>query len=95
MTDYIDLYMMKGSKHMDREVFIGTGHNPDGPDLPLGFGMQLAQEPKALQAYGNLSNSEKETVINYIQSSTSGDDAKNRIMESISRLKDNPRDSFF
>jgi len=78
---------------MSNETFIGTGHNPDGPDLPLGLGMHLAQEPKALQAYGNLSNSEKESVINYIQSSTSGDDAKNRIMESISRLK-NAKDTF-
>ena len=80
---------------MGKEVFIGIGHNPDGPDLPMGLGMQLAQEPKALQAYGNLSHSEKEALINYIQSSTTGDDAKNRIMESISRLKNGPGDSFF
>lgn len=67
--------------------FIGTGHNPDGPDLPLGFGMQLAQEPDAMDAYGRLTNEQKTAVIRRIQSGSTGDDAKNLIAETISQLK--------
>ncbi|MDR2933019.1 MAG: hypothetical protein LBV27_07920 [Oscillospiraceae bacterium] len=72
---------------ISNNTFIGTGRNPDGPDLPLGFGMLLAQDADAMNAYGQLSNSEKASVISYIQSSTTGADAKNRIAQSVNNLK--------
>ena len=73
---------------MDRhEPFIGIGHNPEGPDLPLGLGMQLAQEPAALTAFGRLTEPEKEAMVRYIQSCTTGEDAKMRIETAVGRLK--------
>lgn len=67
--------------------FIGTGHNPDGPDLPLGFGMKLAQEPKAMESYGKLSNAQKSAMIGRIQSGSTGEAAKNLIAEAVDQLK--------
>lgn len=79
---------------MENNTFIGTGRNPDGPDLPLGFGMQLAQEPDAMNAYGKLSKPEQAAVISYIQACTSGEDSQNRIATAVSRLKENRKDFF-
>lgn len=41
---------------MDNDVFVGQGRNPNGPDLPLGFGMLLEGEPVAKANYGSLTN---------------------------------------
>lgn len=67
--------------------FIGTGHNPTGPDLPLGFGMRLAQEPSAMNAYGRLSNEEKAAIIQKIQSGATGDEAATLINDAIESLR--------
>lgn len=77
------------------DQYIGVGVNPEGPDLPLGLGMQLAQEPRAVEAYGKLTNTEKEAVIRYIQSGATGAEAKNRIALAVNALKDNRKDIFF
>ena len=73
---------------MSNSPFIGIGHNPEGPDLPLGFGMRLAQEPRAMDAFGELSEERKAQVVSYIQSSVTGDDAKDRIETAVSSLRD-------
>lgn len=74
---------------MDQDKpFIGIGRNPEGPDLPLGFGMLLAQEPDAISHYGALTNDEKASVIRYIQSGATGEDAKNRIANAVMGLRD-------
>ena len=74
---------------MDQDKpFIGVGHNPEGPDVPLGFGMLLAQEPEAISHYGALSNDQKASVIRYIQSGATGEDAKNRIANAVVGLRD-------
>ena len=74
---------------MDQDKpFIGMGRNPEGPDLPLGFGMLLAQEPEAVSMYGALTDAEKSTVIRYIQSGATGEDAKNRIASAVYGLRD-------
>ena len=72
----------------DNKPFIGVGHNPEGPDLPLGFGMLLAQEPQAIARYGGLTNEQKANVIHYIQSGATGEDAKNRIATAVYGLRD-------
>jgi hypothetical protein len=72
----------------EKTPFIGVGHNPDGPDLPLGFGMLLAQEPEAITHYGALTNDQKSTVIRYIQSAATGEEAKNRIADAVYGLRD-------
>lgn len=79
---------------MENNTFIGTGHNPGGPDLPMGFGMQLAQHPEAMNAYGRLTKKEQTAVIGYIQACTSGEDSKNRIANAVNSLKENRTDFF-
>ena len=76
---------------MDRSTFIGTGRNPDGPDIPLGLGMQLAQNPKAMQAFGRMSNAQKSELIGYLQSAATGGDAEARMSEVIRKLGRNDR----
>jgi len=73
----------------EKAPFIGMGRNPEGPDLPLGFGMLLSQEPAAISRYGELTNEQKSSVIRYIQSGATGEDAKNRIANAVIGLRDN------
>ena len=70
-------------------TFIGTGNNPEGPDLPLGFSMRLAQDPLALDAYSGLSADQREKVIQYVQMSSDGEDAANRVTGAVLGLRDN------
>lgn len=74
---------------MEQSNFIGIGRNPDGPDLPLGLGMQLAQEPKAMEAFGKMSKQQKASLIGHIQGAATGEDAKNRVVDAVNRLRDN------
>ena len=76
---------------MERSTFIGTGRNPDGPDLPLGLGMQLAQNPRAMQAFGRMSNAQKSELIGYLQSAPTGADAEARMSEVVNKLGKNGR----
>ena len=71
---------------MDNQTFIGVGHNPDGPDLPIGFGMQLAQDPGAMETFGRMSKDQKYAMVNYIQGSNTGEDAENRVEDAIQKL---------
>ena len=74
---------------MDQDrPFIGMGNNPEGPDLPLGLSMRLAQEPDAIDGFGNLTTAQKEGLINYIKESETGVDAQMRIEEAIESLKE-------
>ncbi len=75
--------------------FVGVGPNPNGPDLPLGLGMRLAQEPRAMEVYGRLTNPQKESVIGYIQSCETGDDSKSRIEQVIKLLGEDNPDAIF
>ena len=72
---------------MEQQPFIGMGHNPEGPDLPLGFGMHLAQEPDAVASFGRLSRDGRARVIQYIQGSATGDEAKQRVIGAVEALK--------
>lgn len=75
--------------------FIGIGKNPDGPDLPLGFGMSLAQEPKAMQAYGNMSKEQKAAMIRQIQNCSTGEEAREHIAAAVIQLKNAGASSSF
>ncbi|MDR1564059.1 MAG: hypothetical protein LBS74_03790 [Oscillospiraceae bacterium] len=72
---------------MQDKPFIGIGSNPHGKDLPLGFGMQLAQEAEAMNTYTSLAQPKRDRIVDYIQSCTSGDDSKRRISTVIEGLK--------
>lgn len=71
---------------MYKEPFIGVGHNPEGPDIPLGFGMQLAQDPKAVETFGKMSKDEKRAVIKYVQDCRTGDEAKKHVAHAVNCL---------
>ncbi|MCL2084141.1 MAG: YdeI/OmpD-associated family protein [Oscillospiraceae bacterium] len=71
------------------QPFIGMGGNPDGPDLPMGFGMHLAQNPQALEAYGNMTYGQRTRVVEYIQAAVTGEDSANRIANAIQSLREN------
>lgn len=80
---------------MENSPFIGMGNNPDGPDLPIGLSMKLAQEPQAVTHYGRLTQAEQESVIRYIQNSATGEDAESRIDEVVRCLKENRLGTIF
>lgn len=75
--------------------FIGLGHNPnhDVPDIPEGFGAALSKEPEAHHYFDSLSVVQKASVIQYIQSNNeTGDDARNKINNVVTSLKNNSLD---
>ena len=67
-------------------TFIGIGKNPDGPDLPLGLGMELAQNPQAMNTVGSMSNAEKSALIRHVKGAATGEEAKSRMNQAINSL---------
>ena len=74
---------------MENKSFVGIGPNPEGPDLPLGLGMNLMADPKAREAFDKMTNSQKESLIGYLQSAASGEEAESRMAHAIKMLRDN------
>ena len=72
---------------MSDNTFIGMGRNPHGPDLPLGMGMRLMQDPQAREAFGRLTRAKQTDLIDYVQGGSTGDEAKTRMEEAIDRLR--------
>lgn len=58
----------------------------DQGELPVGFGMSLALDMKAMSNFSALTDSKKEELVNYIKNSTTGYEAKERIVEVVNRL---------
>lgn len=56
-------------------------------ELPVGLAMQLAQEPAAMTAFGRLTPAQMETVVRFVQSGTTGEDAKMRVDAAVERLR--------
>ena len=69
------------------EAFIGMGSSPDGIDIPLGLSMELTMHPRAASTFGQMSPAEKHAAIRYIQSCTTGEDAKHRIRNAIQQME--------
>ncbi len=61
----------------DNNSFIGMGKNPNpkAPDIPVGFGLELMNNPSARLNYDKLSNPDKERLISYVQGGTTGNEA--------------------
>lgn len=74
---------------MENNNFIGIGKNPGGPDLPLGLGMKLAQDPQAMTAFGGMTNTQKTSLISYLQSCETGEEAESRMSDTVERLHNN------
>ena len=71
---------------MDNFVGMGRNPNPNVPDIPQGFGMELVQNPTAMAAYGRLSDNEKTKMIKRIQEAKTGKEAKDNIIQAINEL---------
>jgi len=54
--------------------------------LPEGLGFRLAMDMKAMTSFVNMPDNNKKQMIDYIESSTTGEEAKNRVSEVISNL---------
>ncbi len=55
--------------------------------IPEGLGMRLALDMNAMKNFSNLPDDSKKQLVDYIQSSTTGDEARNRVTEVVSNLK--------
>ena len=64
-------------------------NNQDNPGLPLGFGMQLANDEVAYSNYRRLTKNQKIAVINYVRGSTTGMGAERRIADAVEHLRNN------
>lgn len=54
--------------------------------LPVGLGMRLALDMQAMTNFVNLPDERKQQLVDYIEGSTTGDDAKTRVTEVVSNL---------
>jgi hypothetical protein len=54
--------------------------------LPEGLGFRLALDMEAMTNFVNLPKEKKDQLVNYIQSSSSGYEAKDRVSQVVSNL---------
>ncbi len=54
--------------------------------LPVGLGMRLALDMDAMKSFVNLSDQSKKELVDYIEGSTTGEEAKNRVTEVVRNL---------
>lgn len=54
--------------------------------IPEGLGFRLALDMNAMKNFVNLPDDKRQQLVNYIQGSTTGDEAKNRVTEVVSNL---------
>lgn len=54
--------------------------------LPEGLGFRLALDMQAMTNFVNMSEDKKRQMVDYIQSSATGDEARNRVTEVVSNL---------
>lgn len=74
----------------EKDSFIGMGKNPNPnvPDIPLGLGMALFQEPGARQYFESLSDSQKTKIISYVHDGNeTGQEVQEKITQTIDGLK--------
>ena len=60
----------------------------DIKELPIGFTLKLGQDMEAMTNFVNLTDEEKMKVVDYIQGATTGDEAKERVVDAIRQLHD-------
>ncbi len=54
--------------------------------LPEGLGFRLALDMEAMTNFVNMSDNNKQQLVDYIKSSTNGDEARNRVTEVVNNL---------
>jgi hypothetical protein len=55
-------------------------------ELPEGLGFRLALDMRAMTNFVNMPEDSKKQMVDYIKSSTTGDEARNRVSEVVSNL---------
>lgn len=58
----------------------------DKDSIPVGLGMKLALDMDAMKNFANLPDEKKQELVHYIEGSTTGDEAKNRVYEVVNNL---------
>jgi hypothetical protein len=66
----------------------GPDNMGQGSDLPVALSMLLMENPLAMQRFNAMSKEEKATVLKYVESGLSGEDAKHRIEQTVKNLKE-------
>lgn len=59
----------------------------ENQEMPIGLGMKLAMDINAMNSFVRKSEKERKEIIKYIQSSSTGHEAKNRVNEVVTSLK--------
>ena len=69
--------------------YIGKDQNASGvpEELPIGFGMSLAQHTDAMNFFGTLDTAQKSKIISYIQNAQTGDEARQRIDTAVNMMQ--------
>ena len=63
-------------------------------EIPEGLMMTFAANPSAMTYFSSLSKDQQQRIIDYVQSSTSGTEAKERILNVVSMLGDGKSELF-
>lgn len=66
----------------------------DAEHMPIGLMMSLAQHQQAMKNFSLLDDQGQKQVIQYVESSVTGEDAKNRIRSAVENLEKGSTDFF-
>jgi uncharacterized protein YdeI (YjbR/CyaY-like superfamily) len=74
--------MMKGKR---RKIMMDD-KKKSGAELPIGLMMSLAMNPDAMKNFSQLDDEKQSSVIRYIESANTGDEARTRIGNAVDEL---------
>ena len=60
---------------------------PGAGNMPIGLMMSLAQNPEAMHNFSLLSDEEQKSVIQFVENSSTGKEAKSRIERAVQNLE--------
>ncbi|QAT49567.1 hypothetical protein EQM14_07125 [Caproiciproducens sp. NJN-50] len=63
------------------------GENKTGADMPIGLMMSLARHQNAMKNFALLGDEGQKSVIQYVQDSVTGEEAKSRIQNAVRNLE--------
>lgn len=65
---------------------MGKGKS-DAANMPIGLMMSLASHQSAMRNFGNLDDEQQKSVIRYVEGSSTGAEAKQRIQSAVENLE--------